>query len=90
MERLNQINHQPEGEIRKSLALQARWQVWKYHMLQEAKEILGNNQGMGIVEIALIIMVIVALAFLFKDKATKLIQSIFDGIDADGLGQKIH
>ena len=46
---------------------QCRWLIWRQQGLEQIGKTLGNNKGMGIVEIALIIVVIVALAFAFKD-----------------------
>ena len=73
----------------KSINMQSRFLVWKFHKIQEAREILANNKGLGIVEIALIIVVIVALAFLFKEKITAVLNDILSKVDANGLSDKI-
>lgn len=65
---------------------QCRWLIWRQQSLEQIGKTLGNNKGMGIVEIALIIVVIVALAFAFKAQIFKLLESIFNGIDVKGLG----
>lgn len=68
------------------LRQQCRWLVWQQQSLGRIRQVLGNNKGMGIVEIALIIVVIVALAFAFKAQIFKLLDSIFNGIDIKELG----
>ncbi|AVM68382.1 hypothetical protein C3V36_03435 [Lachnospiraceae bacterium oral taxon 500] len=68
------------------LRQQCRWLVWQQQSLGRIRQVLGNNKGMGIVEIALIIVVIVALAFAFKVQIFRLLDSIFNGIDIKELG----
>lgn len=68
------------------LQQQCRWLVWQQQSLGRIRQVLGNNKGMGIVEIALIIVVIVALAFAFKVQIFRLLDSIFNGIDIKELG----
>lgn len=56
-------------------------------MLRLVKSFLKEEEGMGTVEIVLIIAVLVAIALLFKDKITKFVNSalgnIFDGLDSE-------
>lgn len=56
-------------------------------MLSLVKGFLKEEEGMGTVEIVLIIAVLVAIALLFKDKITKFVNSalgnIFDGLDSE-------
>lgn len=56
-------------------------------MLKLVKGFLKGEEGMGTVEIVLIIAVLVAIALLFKDKITDFVNSalgnIFDGLDAE-------
>lgn len=88
-------NHQTKEQGQENLknnakiTWQSRFLVWKFHKSQELKEILSNNQGLGIVEIALIIVVIVALAFLFKERVGAMLNSILDGVNSSNLGEKI-
>ncbi len=65
---------------------QCRWLAWQRQSAERIERALGNNKGMGIVEIALIIVVIVALAFAFKVQIFRLLDSIFNGIDIKELG----
>ncbi len=44
-----------------------------------------DEEGMGMVEIALIIVVLIGLAFIFQDQIEALLTSIFDKYDIDGL-----
>ena len=54
-------------------------------MLKMVKGFLKEEEGMGTVEIVLIIAVLVAIALLFKDKITAFIEgalaNIFDGLE---------
>ena len=56
-------------------------------MLSLVKSFLKEEEGMGTVEIVLIIAVLVAIALLFKDKITEFVNSalgnIFDGLADD-------
>lgn len=56
-------------------------------MLNLVKGFFKEEEGMGTVEIVLIIAVLVAIALLFKDKITEFVNSaldnIFGGLDAE-------
>lgn len=56
-------------------------------MLKLVKGFLKEEEGMGTVEIVLIIAVLVAIALLFKDKITEFVNkalgNIFDGLDSE-------
>ncbi|MBQ7976132.1 MAG: hypothetical protein IJ300_10655 [Clostridia bacterium] len=56
-------------------------------MLSLVKSFLKEEEGMGTVEIVLIIAVLVAIALLFKDKITEFVNkalgNIFDGLDSE-------
>lgn len=58
---------------------------WKEQKKEEVLSHLKNNKGVGIVEIALIIVVIVALAFFFKKEIADLLKKIFDKVDIKDL-----
>ncbi len=68
------------------LNCQCRWMMQGRRLSERARKALGNNKGMGIVEIALIIVVIVALAFAFKTQIFNLLNNIFEGININELG----
>lgn len=54
-------------------------------MLNSVKGFLADEEGMGTVEIVLIIAVLVAIALLFKNKITTFVKTslgnIFDGLE---------
>lgn len=57
-------------------------------MLKHLKRFWNEEDGLGIVEIALIIIVLIALAVIFKKEIIHLVESIFDKItdtDIDNL-----
>lgn len=43
---------------------------------------LSNNEGMGVVEVILIILVLMGLVLLFKSRITSVIKTIFDKINS--------
>lgn len=54
-----------------------KWMVlWK-----KAKEKLADDQGIGTVEIVLILVVLIALVLIFKDQILALAESIFKQIN---------
>lgn len=48
--------------------------------LKNLKDLLREEDGMGTVEIILIIVVLVGLVIIFKDRITDLVNNIFDKI----------
>lgn len=48
--------------------------------LKNVKDLIREEDGMGTVEIILIIVVLVGLVIIFKDRITDLVNSIFDKI----------
>lgn len=53
------------------------------HMLRDMKEVLSNDHGIGIVEMVLILVVLVALVLLFKGKITDIVTKVFDQVTND-------
>ena len=49
-------------------------------MLKTWKDFLKEEDGMGTVEIILIIVVLISLLIIFKEQLTKLVESIFEKI----------
>lgn len=49
-------------------------------MLRGWKDFIRNEEGMGTVEIILIIVVLVGLVLIFKEQITKIVNSIFSKI----------
>lgn len=48
--------------------------------LKNVKDLIREEDGMGTVEIILIIVVLVGLVIIFKDRITDLVNNIFDKI----------
>lgn len=48
--------------------------------LKNWKQLLGEEDGMGTVEIILIIVVLVGLVLIFKENITEIVESIFSKI----------
>ena len=48
--------------------------------LKNLKDLIKEEDGMGTVEIILIIVVLVGLVIIFKDRITSLVDNIFDKI----------
>jgi len=48
--------------------------------MRKVKEILKDDSGVGVVEIILILVVLIALVVIFKEQLTTLVQNIFGSI----------
>lgn len=48
--------------------------------LKGMREFLAEEEGMGTVEVILIIVVLVGLVIIFKDQITKIVNNLFDRI----------
>ena len=53
---------------------------WRKIMLKTWKDFLKEEEGMGTVEVILIIVVLISLVVIFKEQLTSLVESIFDKI----------
>ncbi|MDK2807280.1 MAG: hypothetical protein PWP24_9 [Clostridiales bacterium] len=51
--------------------------------MKQWNEFLVEEEGIGVVEIILILVVLIALVIIFKDRITDLVEKIFDTIDSD-------
>ena len=51
-----------------------------YGMRRRAERILSSQDGVGTVEVVLLILVAVGLVLIFKDRITELVTSIFNRI----------
>lgn len=49
--------------------------------VMKLKEFIQNEEGMGTVEMILIIVVLIGLVIIFKDKITALVNKLFDTIN---------
>lgn len=56
------------------------FKVWTNYVMQE---FFQDESGMGIVEIAIIILVIISLALLFQDKVEEFLNEIFQSFDTN-------
>ena len=50
------------------------------YMMMKLKDLLKEEEGMGTVEIILIIVVLVGLVIIFKEQITEVVESIFSKI----------
>ncbi len=57
--------------------------MWRYYQLLN---ILNDDEGVGVVEIILILLVLVGLVIIFKSQLTGLVNSIFDRINSQSSG----
>ncbi|MBQ7840553.1 MAG: hypothetical protein IJ390_08755 [Lachnospiraceae bacterium] len=57
-----------------------RGTFWK--LGQRAKQALHSEDGVGTVEVVLLILVAVGLVLIFKDKITEVVESIFEKISS--------
>ncbi len=54
--------------------------------LQDIKQILKEEQGIGVVEVILILVVLIGLVIIFKSQLTSLVQTIFAKITSESAG----
>ncbi len=52
-------------------------------MMEQLKAFLQEEDGIGVVEVILILVVLIALVAIFKDRITALVQDIFRSIDKE-------
>lgn len=57
------------------------WRVW--HLKHRVREILENKDGVGVVEI---IVVLISLVVIFKSQLTSLVETIFEKITSESSG----
>lgn len=51
--------------------------------MEMVKKFLKEEDGMGVVEVVLIIIVLITLVLLFKDRITQVVSSLLDRINND-------
>ncbi|MBE5943964.1 MAG: hypothetical protein E7258_03490 [Lachnospiraceae bacterium] len=56
--------------------------------MNHLKNFFVEDDGMGVVEVILIIVVLIAMVAVFKDQITDLVENIWDSINSDA--QKIY
>ena len=60
------------------------WRVW--YLQHRVREILENKDGVGVVEIILILVVLISLVVIFKSQLTSLVETIFEKITSESSG----
>ena len=61
--------------------------MWKMRMAgQRIKEQLEDEQGIGVVEVILILVVLIGLVNIFKSQLTSLVNTIFEKITSESAG----
>lgn len=57
--------------------------MWRLYYL---KRIMTEEQGIGVVEVILILVVLIGLVLIFKSQLTSLVQNIFQKITSESAG----
>jgi Flp pilus assembly pilin Flp len=57
--------------------------MWRWYRL---KQVLQEEDGIGVVEIILILVVLIGLVLIFKSQLTSLVETIFEKITSESSG----
>ena len=57
--------------------------MWRWYRL---KQVLQEEDGIGVVEIILILVVLIGLVLIFKSQLTSLVETIFEKITRESSG----
>ena len=57
--------------------------MWR---IRYAIQVMKDKQGVGVVEIILILVVLIGLVLIFKSQLTSLVQTIFEKITSESAG----
>ncbi len=68
------------SQIKNQIIGQTKGQTEEMVKLKDWRQLLAEEEGMGTVEIILIIVVLVGLVLIFKDQITAIVESIFSKI----------
>ena len=60
------------------------WRIW--YLKNRIRDILTEEDGVGVVEVILILVVLIGLVIIFKSQLTSLVQSIFKKITSESSG----
>ena len=61
--------------------------MWKLKLAgQRVQEILAEDDGVGVVEVILILVVLIGLVIIFKSQLTSLVNQIFQKITSESAG----
>ncbi len=61
--------------------LHCRMQAWSKQLSEKAREKLESEDGIGTIEMVLILVVLIALVIIFRDRIKALLQTIMQQID---------
>ncbi len=68
------------SQMKNQIIGQTKGQTEEMVKLKDWRQLLAEEEGMGTVEIILIIVVLVGLVLIFKDQITAIVESIFSKI----------
>lgn len=57
--------------------------MWRWYRL---KQVLQEEDGIGVVEVILILVVLIGLVLIFKSQMTSLVETIFEKITSESSG----
>ena len=57
--------------------------MWRWYRL---KQVLQDEDGIGVVEVILILVVLIGLVLIFKSQLTSLVETIFEKITSESSG----
>lgn len=57
--------------------------MWRWYRL---KQVLQEEDGIGVVEVILILVVLIGLVLIFKSQLTRLVETIFEKITSESSG----
>ena len=57
--------------------------MWRWYRL---KQMLHEDDGIGVVEVILILVVLIGLVLIFKSQLTSLVETIFEKITSESSG----
>ena len=57
--------------------------MWRWYRL---KQVLQEEDGLGVVEVILILVVLIGLVLIFKSQLTSLVETIFEKITSESSG----
>lgn len=61
--------------------------MWKvYRFFNDTKEHIRKKDGVGVIEMILILVVLIAIVILFRDKLKGLVDTLLGNIEAEALG----
>ncbi len=60
------------------------WRIW--NIGRRLRRILEDEQGIGVVEVILILVVLIGLVIIFKSQLTSLVETIFEKITSESSG----